>query len=167
LATRGIIWCWPAGIIGSAIYIYINMHHHLFQDAILQFYYIIAGFYGWYLWHRKQLKEEPDIISWSVADNLKLIVLGTVLIPVFGYIFAKLGNSLSYYDSFVTVFSFIATWMTAKKIIENWLYWVVIDLVAGTMYYIKDLHATTGLYIFYSVIAIYGYYEWRKQFIKT
>lgn len=163
LATRSIIWCWLAGIISSALYIYINIHHRLYQDAILQTYYVAAGFYGWWLWNRKELKKEADIISYSFVQNLKWILLGALLFPAFGYGFSKIGNSLSYFDSAVTVFSFIATYMTAKKVLENWLFWIVIDIVASAMYFIKGLHATAALYVFFSLIAIYGYFEWRRQ----
>lgn len=164
LATRRIVWCWPAGIISSALYIYINIYHRLFQDAILQTYYVVAGFYGWWLWNKLQDQQnETNIISYSLQQNLKLILFGALLVPVFGFVFSKLGNSLSYFDAAVTIFSFIATWMTAKKILENWLFWIVIDLVAAVMYFIKELHATSALYVFFSAVAVYGYFEWKKN----
>lgn len=169
LASRSNVWCWLMGIISSALYIYINVTHQLFQDAILQTYYVVAGFYGWWLW--KSPSQPPlqggvntvSINSLSLQQNLKLIFFGALLVPVFGFAFTKLGSSLSYFDSAVTIFSFIATWMTAKKILENWLYWIVIDLVAAVMYFIKGLNATSWLYIFFCIIAVYGYFEWRKK----
>ena len=164
LASRGNVWCWLAGVISSALYIYINVTHQLFQDAILQAYYVVAGFYGWWLWSKKgNAEDEVSISSFSLPQNLKLIFFGALLVPVFGFVFAKLGNSLSYFDAAVTVFSFIATWMTAKKILESWLYWIVIDVVAAIMYLIKDLRATSCLYLFFSVVAVYGYFEWKKK----
>ncbi len=173
LAARRIVWCWLSGIISAALYIYINIYHNLFQDAILQTYYVIAGFYGWWLWSSPtqtlpqgeglNTKSKLSIISFSLQRNFKLIFFGALLVPVFGFAFSILGNSLSYFDAGVTVFSFIATWMTAKKILENWLFWIVIDLVAAVMYFIKELHATSALYIFFSVVAVYGYFEWRKN----
>lgn len=163
LASKGSIWCWVFGILSSAIYISINITHHLFQDAILQFYYVLAGLYGWWKWSRKEHKAEANILSYSTRENLPFIVTGVLLVPLFGYGFSKLGNSLSYFDSAVTIFSFIATWMTAQKILENWLYWVAIDLVAAVMYSIKGLYPTAALYIFFTLVAVYGYFEWRKQ----
>ncbi|MCX6198231.1 MAG: nicotinamide riboside transporter PnuC [Bacteroidetes bacterium] len=176
LASRSNIWCWLAGIISSAIYIYINVTHQLFQDAILQTYYVVAGFYGWWLWSSPSqtfpqgeglnAKTNSGVISFSLQQNAKLIFFGSLLVPVFGFVFSKLGNSLSYFDSTVTIFSFIATWMTAKKILENWLFWIVIDLVAAVMYYIKHLELTSALYVFFALIAIYGYFEWKKTLAK-
>ncbi len=169
LASRSNVWCWLMGIISSALYIYINVTHQLFQDAILQTYYVVAGFYGWWLWESPSQPpiqggvNTVSINSLSLQQNLKLIFFGALLVPVFGFAFTKLGSSLSYFDSAVTIFSFIATWMTAKKILENWLYWIVIDLVAAVMYFIKGLNATSWLYIFFCIIAVYGYFEWRKK----
>ena len=71
LASRGNIWCWLAGIISSALYIYINLTHQLFQDAILQTYYVVVGFYGWWLWNKKGNTEGISINSFSLQQNLK------------------------------------------------------------------------------------------------
>lgn len=165
LASRNSIWCWSAGIISSVLYVYININHQLYQDAILQSYYIIAGFYGWWLWHKNYQEQNTSLISLSLKQNLRLILIGGALTPVFGFAFSKLGNSLSYFDSAVTIFSFIATWMTAKKVLENWLYWIAIDVLAAIMYYIKNLQPTAALYIFFAAIAVYGYFEWRKKML--
>ena len=164
LASRNIIWCWPAGIISSLLYIYINLFHTLYQDALLQTYYVVAGAYGWWVWTKKESNEDSaDIVSCSLSQILKLLLLGVILVPLFGFAFSRLGNALPYLDASVTVFSFIATWMTAKKILQSWLFWIVIDVAAATMYYLKGLHPTTGLYLFFTTAALYGYYEWRKQ----
>jgi nicotinamide mononucleotide transporter len=169
LASKGDIWCWVFGILSSALYISINVTHHLYQDAILQFYYVAAGFYGWWNWYPTPTLPEGEgfksmrIQSLSLQQNLQLFSFGALLVPVLGYFFSKLGNSLSYFDSAVTIFSFIATWMTARKLLENWLYWIVIDLVAAVMYGIKGLYPTAALYVFFAVVAVYGYLEWKKQ----
>ncbi|MFN8322652.1 MAG: nicotinamide riboside transporter PnuC [Chitinophagales bacterium] len=166
LASKNNIWCWLAGIISSTLYVYININHQLYQDAILQSYYIVAGFYGWWLWSKNNQEQNTGFISFSLKQNLRLIFIGGALTPVFGFAFSKLGNSLSYFDSAVTIFSFIATWMTAKKVHENWLYWIAIDLLAAVMYYLKNLQPTVILYIFFAAIALYGYFEWKKKMLQ-
>lgn len=164
LATRGIIWCWPFGILSALLYIFINAQHDLYQDAILQSYYVLAGCYGWWMWHKKETQADTaGIISFSPMQNLKWLLTGMALFPAMGYAFSNFGNSLPYLDAAVTVFSFIATWMTARKILQSWLFWIAIDITAAIMYFLKGLHATTGLYLFFTAAAIYGYYEWRKQ----
>jgi nicotinamide mononucleotide transporter len=86
LASKSNIWCWLFGIISSALYIYINITHQLFQDAILQSYYVIAGFYGCWLWNKNgNAEDEIETHSSSLKQNLQLIFGGVLLIPVFGY----------------------------------------------------------------------------------
>lgn len=169
LAAKGDVWCWWAGIVSSAIYIYINIYSRLYMDAILQTYYVLAGFYGWWLWSFKAGKagNSLPVISYSLLQNVWPIVCGLVLFPPLGYLFSKVGNSYPYADAAVTVFSFVATWMTAKKIMENWLYWIAIDLVAAVLYSLKDLRATSGLYILFTIMAVYGYMEWKKDLKKA
>ena len=129
LAVRSNALCWIAGIASAVLYIVFDLQLKYFQDAILQTYYVVAGFYGWYLWTRIS---EPSplggngkltIVTYSISKLFPFLLLGTVLSPVFGYLFSKLGNAYSYIDAFTAVFSFIATYLTAKKIIENWISW--------------------------------------------
>lgn len=164
LATGEDVWCWPFGILSSAIYIYINLGGHLYQDAILQSYYVLAGLYGWWAWSRPQAAVTTlHVHRLPLARHLPWFATGVVLTLLCGYLFSKVGNSYPYVDAAVTVFSFIATYLTARKVLENWLYWIVIDLVAAPMYYLKELRLTTGLYLFFAVVAYYGYRQWKKQ----
>lgn len=165
LAAKGDLYCWAAGIVSSALYIYINIYAHLYMDAILQTYYVLAGLYGWWLWSNNPTTDAATggVRSYTLKHQTPLLLLGCALSPVLGFLFAKIGNSYSYFDAAITVFSFIATWMTAKKILQNWLYWIVIDLVAAALYFAKDLRATSVLYVLFAMVAVYGYREWQKN----
>ena len=164
LAARGSIWCWPAGIVGGALYVYLNYGWQLYYDMVLQFFYVAAGFYGWYKWTRKEGETELPIISWSFKKQLPLILFGFVLSAILGSItFYYLKTWITYFDATVTVFSFIATWMMAKKIIENWLWWIVIDSACIGLYLLKDAPATSFLFAVLTVGAAYAYYNWRKD----
>lgn len=163
LAALGNVWCWPIGIIASALYIIFSLSLNYYQDAILQGYYVLAGFYGWYVWAQKKgSREQLSFHSSSVNQLLPYIVLGLVLFPITGYIFSKWGNAYSYVDAFTTVFSFIATWMTARKILQNWLFWIVIDAILVYQFGLKHSYLTSGLYLFYTFMSVWGYYKWRK-----
>lgn len=165
LATGEDVWCWPFGIVSSALYIYLNIGGHLYQDAILQSYYVLAGLYGWWTWSRPKADTGAlHIHRLPFNKHLPWFGFGLLLTVLFGYLFSKVGNAYPYVDGAVTVFSFIATYLTARKVLENWLYWIVIDLVAAPMYYLKDMKLTTGLYLFFAIVAYYGYREWKKQF---
>ena len=165
LAAHGWVWCWPAGILSSLLYIWINTEHQLYQDAILQSYYVIAGIYGWWHWQR-QKDALNSITRLSLSQHLFWLITGAVLVPLFGYGFAQLGNALSYLDASVMVFSFIATWLTARKVLESWMYWIAIDLIAAVMYGLKGLQPTVFLYVIYALVAVYGFYSWRKIMVQ-
>lgn len=164
LAARGSIWCWPAGIIGGALYVYLNYGWQLYYDMILQFFYVGAGFYGWWKWSRKEGEPELPIISWQLKQQVPLLLLGVVISIVLGSItFYYLKTYITYFDATLTVFSFIATWMMAKKIIENWLWWIVIDTAGIGLYLLKNAPATSFLFFFLTLGAAYAYYNWRKE----
>ena len=166
LAIKSNVWCWPAGMISAALYIVFDLQLKYYQDGILQAFYVLAGVYGWVLWTKK--KEESaaprtDLHSRTFKQMMPLLVAGLFLFPVAGYAFSKFGNAFSYLDAFTTVFSFIATYFTAKKVLENWIMWVILDIVFVLQYFLKDAYLTSGLYLFLTLMAVYGYYEWRKQ----
>lgn len=169
LASKQIKWCWVAGGLGSALYVYLNFRYQLIYDGILQLYYVAVAIYGIVLWSRKDAGSNTTVVS-NLAPNLLLLLLfgGSVLTIVLGFIAKEvLHQNTAYLDAGVTAFSFIATWMTARKYLENWLLWVVIDFSAAIMYYIKGLYPTAGLYIVFTVLAAYAYYEWRKEMKTT
>ncbi|HWB63993.1 MAG TPA: nicotinamide riboside transporter PnuC [Chitinophagales bacterium] len=166
LAIKSNKWCWIAGIISSGLYIVFDLQLKYFQDAILQTYYVAAGAYGWYLWTRKPVGDASSPLAVNTKPFIEMLPLlgaGLLVFPVMGYGFSKIGNSFSYVDAFTTVFSFIATYYTAKKLIESWLMWVFLDLIFIMQYFLKHAYLTSGLYLFLTIMAVWGYIEWRKQ----
>ena len=164
LAVRSSIWCWGFGIVSALAYIIFDLQLKYFQDAILQSYYVFAGVYGWVLWSKKDGGSGTlQINSWSFSKQIPFLIFGFLLFPIMGFLFSKVGNSYSYLDAFTTVFSFIATYFTTKKIVENWLWWIVLDMIFIVQYFLKEAYLTSGLFLFFTLVAIWGYYEWKKQ----
>jgi nicotinamide mononucleotide transporter len=164
LAARSFVWCWPAGIISSIIYVYLNIGWQLYYDSGLQFFYVLAGIYGWVMWSRKSQVELLSISSISVRKQLLFIIAGTFVSVMLGFItFSFLNSYITFFDAAVTVFSLVATYLTAKKYLESWLWWIVIDIAAICLYFIKDANATSFLYLFFTLAAFYGYFNWKKQ----
>ncbi len=158
------IWCWLFGILSSALSIYLCYTGNLFLESGLQVFYVIIGGYGWHQWlHGSKEKTELNIQSYSINKNLILIGIGSIIwIP-----FALIANYFStqvmpFLDAFITAFSLIATWMTAKKVIENWLYWIVIDSLAIVLYAYRGFYLIALLYIIYTLLAAIGYIKWKK-----
>jgi nicotinamide mononucleotide transporter len=162
LASRQNINCWIFAIVSVSLYIYICFNAQLFPETGLQIFYLIMAVYGYLNWSKSS--NNLIITNLSVGKHLLIISLGTLFAFLFGYFFTIYTSSkLPIIDSFTTVFSVIATFMLTKKILENWLYWVVIDIVSVYLYFSRELHLTSLLFILYSIIAIFGYLSWLRN----
>ena len=161
LAVKENIWCWGAALISVSLYIYICFSAQLYPETGLQVFYFIMAIIGYYMWN-KENKEE--IKEWSEIKHLLIILSGAILTFFMGFYFSTYTNSkMPIIDSFTTVFSIIATYMVIKKVLGNWLYWIVIDAVSVYLYFNRDLHLTSLLFIAYTIIAIFGYFSWMKK----
>lgn len=163
LAARQNIWCWPCALVSTAIYSYVFWEVTLPFHAVLNAYYMVMAIYGWQQWQKKN-DNNMKTKSWPVKRHAYAIISLTVvslLLSVGGSSFFD--AEYLYLDAFITVFSVFTTVLTAHKICENWLYWIVIDAVAVYLYMAKGLVLTGLLFVIYSVFAIYGYWQWSKN----
>jgi nicotinamide mononucleotide transporter len=162
LAAKENIWCWGAGVISASLYIYICLFAQLYSQTGLQIFYLFIAFYGYYHWNKKE--QSLQIIEWSIGKHLFILAIGSILTFLMGFYFTTYTNAkIPIVDSFTTVFSIFATYMVAKKILGNWLYWIVIDTVAAYLYFSAELHLTSLLFVSYAIIAIFGYFSWMKK----
>jgi nicotinamide mononucleotide transporter len=163
LVVKRHIWCWPTGLVQVILYVGIFYHAKLYSDMILHVIYIFMQLYGWYHW----LNGDGNHHQLPVTNTGKAIwhwvvvtVLGTL---AWGATMANLTDaSLPYPDAFTTVASLVAQWLTARKKLESWLFWIVVDVVAVFIYYQKALYFTTGLYLIFLVLAVYGWWAWKN-----
>ena len=164
------IWLWPLGIISSAIYAWVFFDARIYADMGLQFYYVLISIYGWYQWSNKQTGQIGEQLKVQFTGKrlwLYLILITIILFIIISQILVLYTNSeVPYWDAFTTSAGITATWMLAKKYIEHWLVWVVVDLVSSGLYYYKELYFTILLYLVYTTMAIIGYIQWKKD-IKT
>jgi nicotinamide mononucleotide transporter len=163
LAARQNIWCWPCAFISTGIYIWLFWQVSLPFHTLLNTYYLIMAVYGWIKWQKID-QTSLKVIVWPPTKHLIWIV-GLLFIS---FIMGTLGSSLLdadfiYLDAFVTVFSIFTTILVAHKVLQNWLYWIVINCFASYLYFSKDLVLTGCLFIVYVVFAFYGYQRWRKS----
>jgi len=162
LAAKESIWCWGAGAISVSLYIYICFFAQLYPETGLQIFYLFMAFYGYYHWNKKE--QSLQISEWSISKHLFILAIGAFLTFLMGFYFTTYTNAkMPIVDSFTTVFSVFATYMVAKKILGNWLYWIVIDAVSVYLYFSRDLHLTSLLFMVYTIIAIFGYFSWMKK----
>ena len=162
LAAKENIWCWGAGIISASLYIYICLFAQLYSQTGLQIFYLFMAFYGYYHWNKKD--QSMQIIEWSISKHLFILVIGAILTFLMGFYFTIYTNAkMPIIDSFNAIFSICATYMITKKILGNWLYWIVIDSIGAYLYFNMELHLTSLLFISYAIIAIFGYLSWVKK----
>ena len=162
LAAKENIWCWAFAAISVILYIYICLDAKLLAETGLQVFYLFMAAYGYYNWNKSS--GELNLKQWNVSKHLLIILFGAVSTFLIGFYLANHTNAkMPIADSFTTVFSIIATYMITKKVLENWLYWIIIDMVSVYLYFSRDLHITSLLFILYAIIAIFGYFSWIKQ----
>lgn len=162
LAAKQNIWCWACAAVSTAIFTFIFWEVSLPFQSLLNVYYLIMAAYGWWKWQSKD--NELTTTSWSVKAHCLTIaalsVISLLLIQLGGALF---DSDYLYLDVFITVFSVFATYMMAQKVLENWLYWIVIDSFAAYLYIQKDLHLTGVLFLGYFVFSVYGYLSWKND----
>jgi nicotinamide mononucleotide transporter len=153
---------WLFGIAGAAIYTFIFYQSVLFAEAALQAWYVVLGVIGWKNWSPNSEEFEINRINWRVA------LIGAMVTVLFSVISGRLLDVFSpsdvpYLDASLAISGLVCTWFLTKKILENWLIWIVIDLLSACLYIYKNLYATAGLYFILAVLAAYGYQQWKKQ----
>ena len=153
--------CWLAAVISVSLYIYICFNAKLYAETVLQVFYFLMAIYGFYSW--KKNNSQLQISKWPIKKHLFIILLGTILTFFLGFIFSNFTDAkMPLVDSFTTVFSVFATYMVVKKILSNWLYFIIIDIISTYLYFSRDLHLTSLLFLLYAFIAVAGFIKWNR-----
>lgn len=178
LAAAESIWCWPAALVSVSLYIYICLEAQLYAETGLQVFYWIMAIVGWWNWsrHNRQARTAENDLSHLKTDSLPIsswplrkhaIVIGINLAGslLLGWLLASYTDAANpYLDSFTTIFSLYTTWMVTLKVLENWLYWILIDAASVYLYASRDLYLTAVLFILYTIIAVAGYWKWQRHY---
>lgn len=163
LAARQNIWCWPCALLSTAIYTYLFWEVTLPFHVLLNVYYMLMAIYGWRQWQGKS-SQKLQVKSWPAQRHLlwiSLLVIGSLLLSAGAS--SVFDEQYLYLDAFITVFSVFTTVLVAHKVRENWLYWIVIDLVSAYLFFAKGLALTGLLFMLYTFFAFYGYLQWGKN----
>ena len=175
LAAKGNMWCWPAALVSTAIYSIIFFDVSLIMESLLNVYYMAMAIFGWFSWFFAKRKSaqlthqdtvELPIVSWTVKRHLMGIVILVPIALVLGYwMDSNTHADFAYLDTLTTVFAVYTTYLVAIRVLENWLYWIVINGISIYLYISKELMFLTALMFAYTVLAMWGYYTWSKQHI--
>lgn len=157
----------PTGLICTSIYVYLLLKFGLLGDMLINAYYFVMSVYGWYIWTRKVDATQVTPISRTTAKEKRLMVfifLGT-LIFVYGIYqsFDKWNDWTALVDTITTAIFFVGMWLMAKRKIENWIFWIIGDIISVPLYTYKGLAFSSILYFVLTIIAIFGYLEWKKH----
>lgn len=162
LAMRESLWCWYAAFISTAIFLWLFWQVGLLMESALQVYYLGMAVYGWWHWQQGSgPAHQLPISRWTGRQHAVAVAVVVGASLVSGALLARYSTAaLPYLDSFTTWGSILTTWMVARKILENWLYWLVIDSVSIYLYLDRALYLTALLFAAYVIIVLFGYRQW-------
>jgi len=167
LAAKNNIWNWPIAIVSVGIYIFIFFDTHLYADMGLQVYFMAMNIYGWYYWAKKPVDEAKTPVAIITKKEIIYSIIATIIFTVtLGTGLKYTPASYPYIDSFCTACSLVAQVFLARKVLENWLIWIFVDIVYVGVYIFKGLDLTAIMYAIYVGIALLGYLDWRKDYKK-
>ena len=165
------IWVFPTGMISTAIFVYLLLKWELLGDMMINGYYFIMSVYGWYIWTRKVDETHVTPISRTTAKEKKTSVIIFLATLIFVYTvytsFDKWTSWTAYVDTVTTAIFFVGMWLMAKRKIENWVYWIIGDIISVPLYFYKGFTFTSFQYLIFTFIAIAGYLAWKKHLNNT
>ncbi len=165
-AKQNNIWVFPTGLISTAIFVYLLYKWVLLGDMMINAYYFAMSVYGWYIWTRK-INDVITPISRTTAADKKTSIIIFIATLVFVYAIyqwaGKWNSWTAYVDTLTTAVFFVGMWLMARRKVENWVLWIVGDVISVPLYLYKGLVFTSVQYLIFTVIAIYGYLAWKKN----
>lgn len=165
-AKKDNILVFPTGLVSTFIYAYLLWKWELLGDSMINVYYFVMSIYGWYHWTRKKGDVEEFPVSIVIKSESIIATVIFVLTLVFVYIvyqyFDKFTNWYNYVDTFLTAIFFVGMWLMAKRKVENWIFWIVGDFISIPLYFCKGYTFTALQYLVFTVLAVFGYIEWKK-----
>lgn len=166
LAAKENIWCWLFGGLGAGATLILCLQGLLYSEVMLQIYYIVMAVYGWLQWSKSDENLKKPVLRMSYALHLKILILGGIGLFALGAFWKLWGAALPYLDATTTSFSILATWLIARKYLENWIYFIVIDAISIYLYSSRGLLLLSFLFVIYTFLATYGYFQWKNIWRK-
>jgi nicotinamide mononucleotide transporter len=165
LSVKQNIWSWPTAIVNVSLYALVFQAARLYADMGLQVIYVMVSFYGWYQWlyggkNRTELKVSRTLPKLAVI----LVCIGVSFAILLGTVLHRTTNAaIPYLDSLTTSTSLVAQWMMTKKLLENWIVWIAVDVVYIGMFVSRALYPTAVLYLVFLVLSVMGYRQWKAS----
>lgn len=171
LIAKKLMLAWPCAILGSICGIYLCLNSQLYLESFLSLFYLVMGIWGWVSWSMSKRKilnsnrEGIHPIRWKLKWHIANLAISGFVTLILGYYFdVYTDQSRPYLDSFTTVFSLAATFMVTQKVLENWIYWIIIDFTTIELYRSNGLYKLAFLMGVYTLLAFYGYFQWKREY---
>jgi nicotinamide mononucleotide transporter len=165
LAVRESLWCWPAAFLSTAIYLYLFFEARLYMESALQVFYLVMAVYGWFMWRSGGgAQRELAVSRWPASVHTLALGVVLALSAGSGFLLSRhTAAAFPYLDSLTTWAAVWTTYLVARKKLENWLYWIVIDSLSVYLYAQRELDLTALLFVMYVVISVFGYLNWKRS----
>lgn len=168
LVTRESIWSWPLGVLNAGFYVVVFARTGLYSDTGLQVVYLVLSFYGWWHWARGGVAHAPVLVTRASAMlMLRLLGLGIVVWFALSSVTSRIpGSTLPRLDALLVTVSLIAQWMMTRKLLENWLLWIAVDVVYVPLLYSRGLRLSAVLYAVFLALAVIGFVQWKRSALR-
>jgi nicotinamide mononucleotide transporter len=165
LTIRQSLWCWPLGLVQVALYVYVFYQARLYSDMVLHVIYVVLQVYGWYRWRRGERGSALPVSYLSLTERAGWAMAIALAASVWGEAMLRYTDAAApRADAFIAAASLAAQYLLAIKKLENWIVWIVVDVVAIAVYWGRDLRLTSGLYCVFLALCVLGLIEWRKAY---
>lgn len=166
LTMRASVWCWPVGIVSSLAYTKLFLEIHLYADALLQVFFIASSVLGWWAWRGgSQTQSTLRVTLLRARDRVWMTLVTALAIGLTGWLFASYSDAhVPYWDALASGLSVTAQLLLTRKKLENWVLWIVVDVLSIGIYIYKEVYLTAGLYVLFLAIATRGLLEWRRLY---
>ena len=166
LAIRQNIWCWLFAAISTSIYVWLFIDARLYMESVLNLFYLAMAGYGWLVWRAGRSDDtELPVVIWPLAIHTTAIAGITALSALNGWLLSRYTDAaFPYVDSATTWFAIWATFLVARKVLENWWYWLVIDVVLVFIFWSRGLELTSLLYVVYVIMIPFGLVAWTRSY---
>mgnify|MGYP003323016235 FL=1 len=170
-AKKNSVLVYPTGMVSTAIFVYLLMKWSLLGDMLINAYYFIMSIYGWYYWSQKKESIYIHRVDFANARErqISVVLFFLSLGFIFGVyqVFDRWNNWTAYIDTLTTAIFFVGMWLMARRKVENWIFWIVGDIISIPLYFVKGLTLTSLQYLIFTIIAIFGYRAWKKILNKS
>lgn len=165
-AKKDNIWVFPTGLVSTSIFVYLLWKWTLWGDMMINGYYFVMSIYGWYHWTRKKGDTVEFPISKISSSEKRIAIILFIftvafVVSVYQY-FGKFTTWYAYVDTFITGIFFVGMWLMAKRKVENWIFWIIGDVISIPLFFAKGYTFTSFQYVLFTIVAIFGYLEWKK-----